>query len=269
VTRRSILAWALAAGGWAAGAAAQTTPRVMAPGLDHIPIAVQDLESAAGRYRALGFVLKPGRPHANGIRNQHAKFPDGTELELITAPEVRDDVTAAYRRHLSAGDGPAFLSLHAPSLDAGAREFAPPYIFFGGLNHSPTDREEHFAHANSADALIGVWLASADLSRERQLLTRMGATITRRAIHVPESLTADVALLAEDEFALLPERRQLVAGRRIVGATIRVKSLAVARAAVAAIAPASLPAAAGPQSSSIFLPPALTHGLWLEFREVR
>ena len=41
-------------------------------GIDHVPIAVNDLEQAAAAYRRLGFVLKPGRPHANGIRNLHA-----------------------------------------------------------------------------------------------------------------------------------------------------------------------------------------------------
>ncbi len=51
-------------------------PAIM--GLNHIPIAVADLDGAAAQYRQLGFALKPGRPHANGIRNEHAKFPDGS-----------------------------------------------------------------------------------------------------------------------------------------------------------------------------------------------
>jgi catechol 2,3-dioxygenase-like lactoylglutathione lyase family enzyme len=83
-------------------------------GLDHIPIAVKDLEAAAARYRQLGFALKPGRPHENGIRNQHVKFPDGTELELITAPKAVDALTATYSRHLASGDRPAFLAFFAP-----------------------------------------------------------------------------------------------------------------------------------------------------------
>ncbi|MCI0434391.1 MAG: VOC family protein [Gemmatimonadetes bacterium] len=37
------------------------------PGLDHIPIAVNDLDAAAARYRQLGFTLKPGRPHDGGF----------------------------------------------------------------------------------------------------------------------------------------------------------------------------------------------------------
>jgi catechol 2,3-dioxygenase-like lactoylglutathione lyase family enzyme len=240
-----------------------------AAGLDHIPIAVRDLERAADRYRALGFALKPGRPHANGIRNVHAKFPDGTELELITAPAARDQLTTTYRRHLADGDGPAFLAFHAPSLAAEARGSAPSFIFFGGLNHSLTDRSEHFAHPNGAESLIGVWLAADDHSRERSLLHAMGARWKRRITHVPDEHTADVAMLAGGEVVLLPGSRQLVRGRPIVGATVRVKSVVSARKVVAPIAAASLRTASGPEWSSLFVPPALAHGFWLELREVR
>ena len=57
------------------------------PGPDHIPVVVRDLERAAATYRPLGFSLKPGRPHANGIRNVHVRFPDGSGVELLTVPE--------------------------------------------------------------------------------------------------------------------------------------------------------------------------------------
>src|SRR5262249_26762634 len=38
-------------------------------GLSHVPLAVRDLHSAAEDFEKLGFALKPGRLHANGIRN--------------------------------------------------------------------------------------------------------------------------------------------------------------------------------------------------------
>ena len=40
-------------------------------GLDHVIILVNDLDAAASRYRAMGFALKPGRPHDIG-RNKAA-----------------------------------------------------------------------------------------------------------------------------------------------------------------------------------------------------
>ena len=97
--------------------ASRQAPSLVA-GLDHIIILVNDLEAAASRYRAMGFALKPGRPHDNGIRNQHVKFEDGTELELLAAPEAKDALTAQYRRYLAQGDGPAHLVLYAPDADA-------------------------------------------------------------------------------------------------------------------------------------------------------
>src|SRR5262245_33576546 len=54
-------------------------------GIDHIPTAVRDLDAAAASYRALGFALKPGHLHDDSINNVHAKYPGGTEIELITA----------------------------------------------------------------------------------------------------------------------------------------------------------------------------------------
>lgn len=233
-------------------------------GLDHIPIAVNDLARAAADYRALGFALKPGRPHDNGITNQHVKFPDGTELELITAPAARDALTRTYRSHLAAGDGPAFLALFAPGSDRGSLGLESDplrYVFMSGRNQSPTDRPEHFAHANTAESLISVWLAAADLSNERRLLERLGARIQTERVRVPEALDAPVARLMEGEVVLLPASRQLVKGRRIVGATIRVRDLEEAKRVLGGRGQVS--------GSSIFLPPALAHGLWLELREMR
>ena len=91
-------------------AAAQEPVRI---GLDHIPVAVRDLEAASATYRALGVYLKPGRPHANGIRNAHVKFPDGAGIELLTVPAAVDPLSTKYADMIRAGEGPAFLAFHA------------------------------------------------------------------------------------------------------------------------------------------------------------
>jgi len=110
VIARPLILWFLLA----TTAAAQPAPIVR--GLDHIPVAVNDLERAEADFQKLGFVLKPGRPHDDGIRNAHAKFPDGTEIELITASNPTDALAEDYARWLKGGDGPAYWSLYAPDL---------------------------------------------------------------------------------------------------------------------------------------------------------
>ena len=234
-------------------------------GIDHVPIAVNDLERAAADYRRLGFILKPGRPHDNGIRNLHAKFADGTELELITVPAGRDALTTTYRRHLAAGDGPAFLALYAPSTVPAPGTGVPPYVFFGPRNRSPTDRPEYFAHPNTAESLVSVWLAGTDLAGERRLLSAVGATLEPQKAFVPDPVRATVAHLPEGEILLLHASRRLVEGRPIVGATLRVRRLDAARRALVRSGVAIRETPAVPRS--VFIPPEAAHGLWLELRE--
>jgi hypothetical protein len=241
--------------------AAQAPSRApLAVGIDHVPVAVADLDSAAERYRSLGFTLKPGRPHANGITNVHAKFSDGTEIELITAPAGVDDLTRTYRAHLAQGDGPAFLAFRMSAPQRLAAELIPRYVFFGQGNQSPTDRPEHFQHANSADSLISVWLAAGDLSAERRLLDTLGATLrTAQTVEVPDRVTADVAVFPRGTVSLLPAARQLVKDRPIVGLTVRVRDLAVTQRIIGDRGIR--------KSRSIFVAPDVALGYWLEFRQ--
>jgi hypothetical protein len=173
-------------------AAASATAEEVIQGLDHIPLAVKNLEQSKADFQVLGFALKPGRLHANRLNNAHVKFPDGTEIELITAPAAADALSSVYHHWLERGDGPAFLGLYA--LDFGALVQRLSWIglyldrkgglgtlsgpaelkrlFFARRQHSPTDRPEHFAHANTALSLAGVWLAGA--VGEQRLLPMLG-----------------------------------------------------------------------------------------------
>ena len=284
---RALLLLAALLGSSACSLSTQDPASPLVLGLDHIPVAVTDLESAAEGYRSLGFVLKPGRHHENGIRNQHVKFPDGTEIELITASRARDALTAEYLRHLASGDGAAFLGFYAPNLDQLAHRFDAEgrtyrydgglltfpasdelrYIFFGERLRSATDQPQHFEHSNGAEALIRVWIAGDDLSSERQLLTDLGATIAERVVFVPDRALAQVAALPQAEVVFLPASRQLLPGRRIVGATIRTSNLDALSRALNAANLSVPPVVHTEKGRSIFVPPAFAHGLWIEFHQ--
>lgn len=279
-----VLAWTLFPTSLSEIHAAPGEPLVV--GLDHIPVAVRDLEAAARRYRRLGFVLKPGRPHANGIRNDHAKFADGSEIELITADQAREELSAEYRRLLYEGEGPVFVALYAPDHEALARRIVavgkaygrseglltfPPadplrYLFFGSRNRSPTDRPAHFEHPNGAEALIGVWLAAEDFTRERGLLAALSVPVVEKDVLVPGLARVPAANLAEGEILFLPGARRLLPGRSIVGATLRVRNLDAVKRALTkgGIDPASLVQLAS--CRSLFIPPDIALGMWLEFR---
>jgi hypothetical protein len=247
-------------------------------------VAVGDLEQAKAHHQVLGFVAKPGRRHDNGLRNAHVKFADETEIELITAPAATDALASEYFAWLNEGDGPAFLGLYAPddgnlvkrlaevglALDwkGGIGTFPSSSelhrLFFAHRQHSPSDRPEHFAHINTAIGLAGVWLAST--VAERQLLVALGAVAKEDSALGPFGSSSETLSLPDGEIVLAAQSVRLAPGRTIVAATVTAGNLdAVRRTFEANRVPYHPMYGCGRRS--LWVDPALAHGLWLEFRE--
>jgi hypothetical protein len=153
-----------------------------APVLDHAIIAVRDLDGAARAFRDAGFRIKPGRLHANGLLNRHIKFPDGTEIELMTVQgEPGDDMARRYARLIESGDGGVYLALKARDLavveraaeaqqlrtrksSSGPWQFlgfpddAAAAIFFSAGDVTVVDADSIFAHEPRVARLAEVWL---------------------------------------------------------------------------------------------------------------
>ncbi len=255
-----------------------SAPAPVLLGVDHVPVAVDDLGAAQARFQALGFTLKPGRHHDNGIRNAHAKFADGSSIELLTAPAAADPLTAEYRRLIQRGPGPAFLSLYVRDMAAAARRLAPlgardddgspgftdgplrPF-FFGTRTPSPTDRPEHFRHANGALGIDRIWLAPTDPRRVRAMVERLGGRFRMRTMCLATCAQAQVATLPKGEIILLSARFQQLPDRPIIGVSIRVGDVKCPQALVRAI-PGAVPIV---RPGSLLVPPALANGMWIEF----
>lgn len=96
--------------------------------LDHIIIAVDDLNKATEDYKAAGFNAFYGGEHANGTtHNALVCFADGSYLELIarTDKEPRDELIADFRTWFDRGTGLIGYALISDDLDgdlAGIRE---------------------------------------------------------------------------------------------------------------------------------------------------
>ncbi|HEV8464297.1 MAG TPA: VOC family protein [Pseudolabrys sp.] len=263
---------------------AQVGPSII--GLDHIPVAVRDLDRASEHYRALGFTLKPGRMHTDGIRNNHVKFKDGSGIELISPPAIPvDQLTSGYLSRITEGDGPVFLSFHArdtnklsAALRAASIHFrqgdvitlADPrlnFVLFDQDNRSPTDRPEHFAHPNTAVAMKSVWLALDESTRQSltNVLLALGAVRSSKTVFVPSATMADVWDVQNARIVLLPSSRQLVPGRPIIGVEFEVRDLAAAAEYLGRRASSFSGRSEMSDEKRVFVAPADAHGLWLAF----
>ena len=77
----------------------------MATGIDHVVIAVNDLDAAIRDYTAAGFTVTPGGEHANGeTHNALVAFSDGSYFELIAWKAAQPEETVWLNR-LRAGEG--------------------------------------------------------------------------------------------------------------------------------------------------------------------
>jgi hypothetical protein len=146
--------------------------------LDHVIVAVRNLESASDRFHALGFRIKPGKLHAGGLVNRHIKFRDQREVELMSLAGTPSGIMArAYARILESGDRGAYVALRTDSLVAvrrhavqcglpvrtsglgswkfleisGVKASSPVFIVSGGGH--VTDPDSVLDHQNGAIAL--------------------------------------------------------------------------------------------------------------------
>jgi len=258
------------------------SPQPLIIGIDHIPVVVANLERAQADFRAMGFRIKPGRPHADGIRNAHVKFPDGSEIELITAPEAVDALTAEYRAKLATGVGPVYFGLYAPDQDAlsarirglpdvaaddhGLVGFAPGSplhpLFFGQRNKSPTDLPEHFGHENTAVRLSALWVP--DSQELRALLARLGVPLApTRLCGVTGGDEGTVATLPEGKLYLVPSSRKNVIAARVEVRSVNSVKTVLGRSGVSFEEDGSC------DPHAVWVAPSHAHGIWIEFIEQR
>jgi hypothetical protein len=186
-------------------------PDSVGPRLDHVVVAVRDLDAAAARFASLGFRFKMGRLHPNNLLNRHIKFRDGTELELMTVQgRAGDRMAQEYADLLAAGDGGAYVALKAPDLDlvaAAAQPLGLPVqrsasgawqflgfpassdaaaVFFVSGGVAPADPDSIFAHADGSSGLVEAWLEGGPALN--RLLRAAGAS-TCETITLPDGRT--------------------------------------------------------------------------------
>jgi hypothetical protein len=226
--------------------------------IDHVVIAVNYLDAAAQTYLKLGFTVKNGRLHANGLLNRHLKFKDKTQLELMTViGSAGDEIARGYERFLMDGEGGAFLALTglqnqvlqaAAAVQIEAESFntsrlryvifskrALGALFFMESDFQINDPEALLTHKNETTGIREVWVeTSSDFG---ELLEILGAKKCG-AVPLPDGRTGVVYGLSNGEVVLVPS---LADRRRVIGAVLETAV----------------------HSELQFYTPDKTHGIWL------
>ncbi len=168
-----------------------------------------------------------------------------------------DALSSEYVEWLRKGDGPVSFGLYRP----GSQASPLPGVFFDKRQHSPTDRPEHFAHANGATTFSAVWLAGSPA--ERQILDLPAGVFVAEKDCAPFGSSEGVLALKDGEIGPLPAGAQILPGRPIVAATVTVENLAATRQVLTSNH-IGVREVDGCARKSLWVQ---THALWLEFRQ--
>ena len=166
--------------------------------IDHVTVAVSNIDDASNSYKNMGFTIKPGRIHNNGLLNAHIKMLGNTAIELMSLVGIaKDEASRKYDEVLRAGEGGAYLALTGMSPEkfsalVGEVPFRHEiikgklwdYVIFpegSGLEHiylySPNrefrDQAWVYNHPNEAKKIDKVWLEGGE--KVEKLLEVLGA----------------------------------------------------------------------------------------------
>lgn len=137
----------------------------MARGLDHLVIAVRDLDAAGRYYERLGFQVGSRNRHPWGTENRLVQFP-GSFLELVTVGRDGDvpghderafSFGAFVRDYLARREGLAMLVLDSQDARSDAAHFAATGI----ADFEPFFFERHGRRPDGTETLVAFTLAFA------------------------------------------------------------------------------------------------------------
>lgn len=165
--------------------------------IDHIITVVTNLDSAILAYEELGFTVKQGSLHKNGLLNAHIKFKNNTSLELMSIPgEPSDEVAKEYADLLKYGEGGVFLALSGINHAEMARRLNElnvkyntlsgkswdyitfpkssglSHIFFIEYNIKTSDSKHVLTHNNFTKGIETVWIEGDE--KTKHLLESLG-----------------------------------------------------------------------------------------------
>lgn len=254
--------------------------------IDHVNLAVGQLEEAGDLFRKLGFTIKSGRLHGNTLNNLHIKFRDGRELELITASEPADELAEEYLELIYRGDGGAFCALRSENLAMITKflgkgdyrhiisksrllnsitfprnsDLRP--VWFVDYNMTITDEDSVLSHENGAEGLEAVWISSTIEDSVLTLFKDLGYN-HRESVN-PFGISVELKLNSSSVYFVSPLKTNVA--RAVSGVTIIVPDIGqvtsiLTRSGIAFETGNDI------RGRNVVLNPDICFGIWVEFLE--
>lgn len=154
----------------------------MLTGIDHIVIAIHDLEKASAAFESAGFTVTPGGSHPTGTHNALIPFSDGSYLELIAIENPDLAKGHPWFERMGGKQGFVTFAVGADPLDDELERLAP-------LGITAVDRKDGARLRPDGQQLQ--WKSAALETDPATVLPFLIQDVTDRTLRVPTGQEAE------------------------------------------------------------------------------
>lgn len=253
--------------------------------LDHIILGSKNLSNSELFFnKALGFSVKKGKPHKNGIENLFIEFADSSEIEILSVDIPRDPLAKKYKIQLENENLGLQFAIRSNSIDQLANNFksiSSDYsiltkqnnystlsknntsedfpFFFIQYKNNPTGNVKH---DNKTSGISSVWLSTPNIRKSIIQYSDFGFSLV-------DTLTvADIdnktASMKNDNFEIILIEDNNYA---ITGVTIKTNFINNMQEMLIEYLKEDVRIIENKRGKSIYLSPQITKSIWFEFLE--
>jgi Glyoxalase-like domain len=254
--------------------------------LDHVIIGSNNLDQSRSFLKdKLGFSLKKGTEHSNGISSFFVEFEDSSEIELISVANANDKLTEEYNsllakkrfgfqfvlrtnkiyklkeyfrtldsRFSQINENKTYSTLSKQNLDPELPLF---FIQYHQQNVNTVTN-----HQNKTLGISSVWISTREIKSTAMQYIDLGFSVVDR-INVG-NIKNKTVLLRNDNFEIILIESN---SNEVSGLTIRTSDLNEIRNLIKKNLSLDLKEQTNKRGKSLFLNPKVTNSIWFEFLE--
>lgn len=255
---------------------------------DHIIIGTKNLAELTDLFKLeLGFTIKKGKSHKNGIKNNFIEFLNDSEIELIEVTQPLDKLSQEYKTLINNQTRGLLFSIRVNEIKKLRDNFNQLQSAFSNFESNPTystlsaqkiNSESPFffieyrgensnsliSHKNNSKGISAVWYSSSDIKTTARELIDFGFSLIDN-YSIP-SFKGKVLKFKNDNFAII-----LIESNKaeIKGLTILTKDLKSVKNILHHSFGNNFIEQISGRGKSIFVSENLTKSIWLEFLELQ
>ncbi len=252
---------------------------------DHILIGVKNLEKQTETFRKLGFSIKKGKQHKNGIKNNFIEFGDSSEIELIEVQQASDKLSEKYKKLIDKNIYGLQFALRVNNVKKLKDNFSKlnsdftilsvnkDYsilsknkmdkglpVFF--IQYNIDNNNTLTSHSNGSKGIYSIWLSTNDIKNTAQKLSDMGFKLIGN-YELP-GIKGKAVEFTNSNFKII-----LIKSKKneITGITILVDNLELVKNNLKSGFDTDFIEYSANRGKSIFINKELTNSVWIEFLE--